>query len=229
MKAEQIRGDFDEIARLTDGRESGGDRYDAFLASLVPAGATELLEIGCGLGRLTRALASGGRTVTGMDLSPEMIARARGQSANAQNVTFLYGDFLEHDFGSQRFDFIVSAATLHHVPEDVAVPRMAALLLPGGRLVIHDLRNNSGLLDHARSLVAWTEVAAARLMRTGSARMPRDVREAWARHGAGEKYLTIREAQALAHRLLPDARVFHHWLWRYTIVWDKPGQAAPVF
>ena len=36
-----------------------------------------------------------------------------------------------------------------------------------------------------------------------------------------ETYLTLKEAQALASRLLPGARVLNHWLWHYTIVWDK--------
>jgi len=51
------------------------------------------------------------------------------------------------------------------------------------------------------------------------------VREAWDRHGAGETYLALQEARALAARLLPGARVINHWLCRYTIVWDKAPAA----
>jgi hypothetical protein len=51
------------------------------------------------------------------------------------------------------------------------------------------------------------------------------LREAWARHGSNETYPSLHEAQTVANRLLPGARVFNHWLWRYTVVWDKP-QAA---
>jgi 2-polyprenyl-3-methyl-5-hydroxy-6-metoxy-1,4-benzoquinol methylase len=222
MNTEKVRNDFDEIARLANIGESGRDRYDSFLLSLVPQGAVDVLEVGCGLGRLTAKLATSHRQVTGIDLSPEMIERARQRVGSMPHVSFLCGDFLEQDLGAQKFDCVISAATLHHMPEDDAIPRMEGLLRPGGRLVIHDLRTDSGLLDQVRSLAALAQVAAGRLLRTGRVRSPREVREAWERHGAGEKYLTLQEAQGLANRLLPDARVYYHWLWRYTIVWDKP-------
>jgi hypothetical protein len=61
-----------------------------------------------------------------------------------------------------------------------------------------------------------------RLLKTGHLWSPRPTREAWQRHCADETYLTLTEARELATRLLPGARVFYHWLWRYTIVWDKP-------
>jgi 2-polyprenyl-3-methyl-5-hydroxy-6-metoxy-1,4-benzoquinol methylase len=225
MNTERIRRDFDEIARLTDCRDTRIDRYDAFLVAQVPTRAVDVLDVGCGLGQLTTALASGKREVTGVDLSPEMIARAQQRSPASLRVSFLCCDFLEHDFESKRFDCVVSAATLHHVPEDIAVPRMVTLLRPGGRLVIHDLRTNSGILDHVRAFAALSQVAAGRFLRTGRPRSSREVREAWERHGAGERYFTLQQAEGFANRLLPDARVFHHWLWRYTIVWDKPRTA----
>src|SRR5437016_9694351 len=112
MNTERIRNDFDEIARLTDCHLGGGERYDAFLLSLVPVVAVSVLDIGCGLGRLTTKLAIPNREVTGVDLSPEMIARARKEARGAQKLTFLCADFLERDFTAQQFDFVVSAAAL---------------------------------------------------------------------------------------------------------------------
>jgi len=223
VDVEKIRSDFDHIARLADGRETRIDRYDAFLLAQVPAGAVDVLEVGCGLGHLTAALAAGPRDVTSIDLSPEMIARARRRTPATSRVSFLCADFLAHDFESSTFDCIVSAATLHHLPVEIAVSRMVALLRPGGRLVIHDLRSNTGLLDHVRSAAALAPVPMLRLGRTGRLRSPREVRDAWSRHGAGETYFTLAEAQALANRLLPGSRVYSHWLWRYTTVWDKPS------
>ena len=222
MNTERVRTDFDEIARLSDCHQVGGDRYDNFLLSLVPGDAASVLDVGCGLGRLTSKLASHTREVTGVDLSPEMIARAQNTAGTASRVRFLCGDFLERDFAGQQFDCVLSAAMLHHIPENVAVPRMVELLRPGGRLVIHDIRSDVGVGERMRSNFALAQVAALRLMRTGRARSPRAVREAWERHCAEEKYLTLPEAEALANRLLPGARLFYHWLWSYTIVWDKP-------
>jgi SAM-dependent methyltransferase len=225
MDVEKIRSDFDHMARLADRREIRMGRYDAFLLAQVPAGAVDVLEVGCGLGELTAALATGPRAVTSIDLSPEMIARAVRRIPATSRVSFLCAEFLAHDFGSSTFDLIVSAATLHHLPVEIAVSRMVALLRPGGRLLIHDLRTNTGLLDHVRTAAALAPVAMLRLVRTGRLRSPRDVRDAWSRHAAGETYFTLAEVQALANRRLPGARVYNHWLWRYTIVWDKPGTA----
>src|SRR5258708_5916011 len=139
MNTERIRHDFDEIASLSHGQRGEGERYDSFLLSLVPAKAVNILDIGCGPGRLTVKLASAGRTVTGVDLSPEMIVRARTHGSDCPHVTFLCDDFLERDFAAQQFDCVISVAVLHHMPIDVAVPRMIELLRPGGRLVIHDI------------------------------------------------------------------------------------------
>ena len=106
--------------------------------------------------------------------------------------------------------------------ESVAIPRMLELLRPGGRLVIHDIRSDAGLGERVLTTLALAQVGVSRLLRTGRVRSPRALREAWARHCADEKYLTLREAEALAARFLPGARLFYHWLWSYTIVWDKP-------
>jgi hypothetical protein len=59
--------------------------------------------------------------------------------------------------------------------------------------------------------------------RTGWPVSSRKARRIWARHGRGETYLSLAEANGLADRVLPGARVVNHWLWRYTIVWDKPA------
>lgn len=225
-----IRHDFDEIARLSDTHGHGQDRYDPFLVAQVPDRAIRIVEIGCGLGRLAARLARRAagpeRQVIGVDLSPEMIARARRAGEGLPGLSFLCGDFLALDLGAGSFDCVISAATLHHMDAEPAIARMNGLLTPGGRLIVHDLRVDEGPLDGARALCALAPVAFTRLLRTGNPRSPRSVREAWARHGAGEAYLTFREARSLAARRLPGARVVYHWLWRYTIVWDKPLAAG---
>ena len=220
MNTERVRSDFDEIARLSDPHDEDTGRYDSFLLSLVPQSATTLLDVGCGMGRLTGKLARDGCEVVGIDLSTEMIARAR---ANVHpGLSFLRDDFLTYNFGSQKFDCVITAAAIHHVPIDLAFPRLAELLAPDGRLILHDIRADAGILDHLRSRFALGQVAFARLLRTGSLHRPRAVRDAWERHCAGETYLTFSEAETLAKRLMPGAHIHNHWLWRYTIVWDRP-------
>src|SRR5262245_13653618 len=129
--AAEIAAEFDEIARLAEPGESGRDRYDDFLLSLVPAGAARVLDVGCGLGRLTWSIARAGRHVVGLGLSPTMIERARNARTSA-GVEFQCLDFMAFDAGGRSFDCVVSAATLHHLDSDNALERMAALLAPGG-------------------------------------------------------------------------------------------------
>jgi len=219
MNTERVRSDFDEIARLSDPHDEDTGRYDSFLLSLVPQSATTILDVGCGMGRLTAKLVTDDREVVGIDLSTEMIARAR---AKVHGGLSLCDDFLTYDFGSQKFDCLITAAAIHHVPIDLAFPRLLELLTPDGRLILHDIRADVGILDHLRSRFALGQVGFGRLLRTGSPLRPRAVRDAWERHCSSETYLTLSEAQTLANRLMPGARVHNHWLWRYTIVWDRP-------
>lgn len=219
MNLESIRKDFDEIAALSDRHDEDTGRYDSFLLSLVPEGARTALDVGCGMGRLTAKLATDQRKVVGIDLSPEMIARTQKHDG----LSFICADFLAHDFGFQKFDCVITAAALHHIPVDAAFSRLLQLLAPNGRLILHDIRADAGVLDLIRSRFALGQVGFGRFLRTGKARPPRAVRDAWKRHCAGETYLTLNEAQAMANRLMPAARVYNHWLWRYTIVWDRPG------
>src|SRR5689334_21528538 len=51
-----------------------------------------VLDIGCGVGRLTRAAAAQARHVIGLDVSAEMLARARELNAHLENVEFRHGD-----------------------------------------------------------------------------------------------------------------------------------------
>jgi 2-polyprenyl-3-methyl-5-hydroxy-6-metoxy-1,4-benzoquinol methylase len=225
MNTANISRDFDEIARLSDRYGYNVNRYHSLIASWVPRDAKRVLEIGCGLGQLASRVAGSDRHVTAIDLSHEMIARAQKKFTDAQRFRFFCGDFLEHEFGAEQFDCVVTAATLHHMPAGLAVPRMIDLIKPGGRLIIHDIRRDDGLGDRIRAGFALAQAASVRLWRTGRPRSPRRLRLAWAQHGAGEEYLTFQEAQTMASRFLPVASVFYHWLWRYTIVWDKPGAA----
>ena len=219
MNPDRVRSDFDEIARLSDLHDEDTGRYDSFLVSRVPQSAKTILDVGCGMGRLTAKLAKKGREVIGIDLSSEMIARA-GEKSHP-GLAFICDDFLTHDFGAQNFDCVITAAVLHHVPIGVAFPRLLELLAPGGRLILHDVRADAGILDHLRSRFALAQIGFGRLLRTGNPYRPRAVRDAWERHCASETYLTFSEAQRLANRLMPGAHVQNHWLWRYTIVWDR--------
>jgi 2-polyprenyl-3-methyl-5-hydroxy-6-metoxy-1,4-benzoquinol methylase len=225
MNETQIQADFDEIARLSGMHRGRVDRYDKFLAGLVPSDARELLEVGCGLGQLAARLAAPGRSVKGIDLSPEMIARAKKLEDGSGGLQFLCGNFLEMEFPNGTFDCMISSAVLHHMPTELAVERMIKLIRPGGLLVVHDLRSAAGVLNRTSLAVAGVVNCLERLVRSGRLFQAPALREAWEKHGAGETYLSMTQVRALASDLQPSATVHRHWFWMYTIVWHKPVAA----
>ena len=103
---------------------------------------TRVLDVGCGVGRWSLLLAARGATVTGVDLSPTMIAEAN-RRAQAQGIgsdcRFLVQDLAQLDVGAQ-FDLIVGVTVLQHILDPAllqsAVQRMARHLAPGGRMIL---------------------------------------------------------------------------------------------
>ncbi len=100
-----------------------------------------VLEVGCGTGVVTRVLARRPRVarVTGVDLSPFLLARARQLAAHLQNVTFQAGDGRSLPFAAETFNVVVFHTTLSHVPEpQQALREVFRLLVPSGSLAVFD-------------------------------------------------------------------------------------------
>jgi SAM-dependent methyltransferase len=91
---------------------------DARCAPLArPRAANLALDFGCGVGRLTRALASRYAEVVGVDISPSMLEQARTLNAHLPNVRFVENAQSQLEFlADASVDFIYSTITLHHMP-----------------------------------------------------------------------------------------------------------------
>jgi len=102
------------------------------LELLAPKKDEQILDVGCGTGHLTAKIAASGAHVTGIDLSPEMIAQAR---AEHPAIRFEVADVRTVKY-SNEFDAVFSNATLHWVinPER-AIASIANALHKGGRFV----------------------------------------------------------------------------------------------
>jgi SAM-dependent methyltransferase len=96
-----------------------------------------VLDLGCGIGRLTRVLAGRAGHVTAVDVSPGMLARARELNARLNNVSWLLGDgeTLE-GVPDGSVDAVVSHVVLQHIPSAKVqlgyVAEMGRVLRPGG-------------------------------------------------------------------------------------------------
>jgi SAM-dependent methyltransferase len=100
-------------------------------------GREDVVEIGCGVGRITRALATQARSVAALDISAEMLARARALCAEQTNVRWIRGDGVSlAELAPGSADACVSHVTFQHAPEAGVtlgyVREMGRVLRPGG-------------------------------------------------------------------------------------------------
>jgi SAM-dependent methyltransferase len=100
---------------------------------------TSVLDFGCGIGRLTQALARRFDRVTGVDISPEMIALAREFNQYAAAVEYVCtGESDLRTLSDASYDLIYSNIVLQHVAPHASVEYLHAffrLLKPSGILV----------------------------------------------------------------------------------------------
>ncbi len=120
-------------ATLYDNKHSFVAKYgEDVLGWLAPQKDEHILDVGCGTGTLTSKIAESGAIVTGIDASPEMIAKAK-QAYN--NIEFFVKDASNFSF-DRRFDAAFSNATFHWIKEQQNLLQcIYDALKQGGRLV----------------------------------------------------------------------------------------------
>lgn len=118
-----------------DGREALDQLLGIVGAQLEPS--DQVVDIGCGVGRLTRAAAATAERVTGVDVSAEMVKRAQELNAHLDNVRFLHGDG-QHLNGvdDASATACISHVVFQHIPDPQItlgyVREMGRVLRPGG-------------------------------------------------------------------------------------------------
>ena len=143
-----------EMAALWDGEEGdewteNAERYDPtdrwiwarFEKEVDVLPADQVLDVGCGTGKATRATArraSAGHVV-GVDLSSRMLDYARRASAEEglTNVEFVHADAQVHPFEPERFDIAISEfGAMFFADPTAAFANIGRSLKPGGRLAL---------------------------------------------------------------------------------------------
>src|SRR6266498_2870559 len=120
------------------------ERIAADVMAVAPDGG-RVLEVGCGPGHLSTLLARHGLDVTGVDLDPAMIQRARANAArsadNGRRPSFLVGDVASLAFPDRSFDLVVSTLSMHHWADPTAgLAGIGRVLRPGARALVWDFR-----------------------------------------------------------------------------------------
>lgn len=111
------------------------------------------LDIGCGVGRMTRALADRFDHVIGIDVSSEMIKRARSLNENYENIDFYVSNGEEYtNIEDNSIDFVYSYEVFQHFPNKKVIEsnirEISRVMKPSGRTDIHFRPyTNQGYID----------------------------------------------------------------------------------
>jgi SAM-dependent methyltransferase len=156
MNGARMRDFWDKRARedayffIDDRRAYGDPDLDAFwaagerdldaileLVGVAIAPTDTVLDIGCGVGRLTRVIARRAARVYGLDVSSEMVSRSRRHNADLANAEWIVGDGMSlRPLADGSVDACVSHVVFQHIPDPRVtlgyVAEMGRVLCPGG-------------------------------------------------------------------------------------------------
>lgn len=110
------------------------DAWRSLLAEHLPPSPARVADLGCGTGTLSALLGESGYDVTGVDLSPDMLAVARTKAPGSE---FVVGDASAPPLEAGEYDVVLCRHVLWALPDPVdALRRWSRLLAPGGRMVL---------------------------------------------------------------------------------------------
>lgn len=114
------------------------DQFIRTISAHCSVSGKDILEIGCGAGRITRDLAGVAARIVATDPDAAALARARRQ-VRAANVAFMLCENGVPDLPAQSFDMVIYTLSLHHVPAErmiASLQQAAALLRRHGTIVV---------------------------------------------------------------------------------------------
>lgn len=114
----------------------------------------DVLEIGCGSGRLTPFLLEQVRSYTGFDIAPGMVEAARERCSGVDNARFFVGDGLSvpAEAANQKYGLVLTLAVFIHCPKNVIERNLSSAweqVAPGGQLrfqVLGDPNDPTGVV-----------------------------------------------------------------------------------
>lgn len=165
--------------------------WSELLQNWQPSPPAKILDIGCGTGSLSLVLAELGHQVTGIDLSPKMIARARVKAEEAGLlISFEVMGAAQPEFPKHTFNGIVCRHVLWMLPEpSIVLRKWTDLLQLGARVLLVEGFWHTGGGLHTQELLAaipstWQNVSVRDLSRRS---------EFWGKEVSDERYAITAE------------------------------------
>jgi SAM-dependent methyltransferase len=126
--------------------------YRDHLEAVAPG--ERVLEYGCGVGSAAFELAAAGAEVTGIDISPVAIAKARAEAERRglEGVHFVEMDAEALEIAEASVDVVCGSGILHHLDLDRAASEIWRVLRPGGRAVFKEPLGSNPVINLYRRL-----------------------------------------------------------------------------
>jgi SAM-dependent methyltransferase len=171
----QRNGQWNLDVFLATGRREIDDLMKRAIALGRPLHRGAALDFGCGVGRLTRAMASYFNQCVGLDISEGMLSRATAINADVANLSFVHNPSPDLSlFKDGSFDLVYSNIVLQHLPDRETASRyiqeFVRVLAPGGLLIFQlpgriPLRHRLQMRRRLYALVRRAGVQSDRLVR----------------------------------------------------------------
>jgi SAM-dependent methyltransferase len=145
------------LGEIVSAYRAGPDPNTALmLGALEPLSGRRVLDFACGAGLVSAWLAARGAIVTGIDISPASILRAREVvGAVGLDAEFVVGQIEDGALRDRLFDRVTGRWALHHVDTAVVPRAIGHHLVPGGVGAFHETMGLNPVLRFARSHLMW--------------------------------------------------------------------------
>jgi SAM-dependent methyltransferase len=166
---------FDSVAEEYDRVRPSypAELVDAACAAGNLSSGSQVVEVGCGTGKLTVALAERGLRVQAIDPGGELVEIAR-RGLESSSVRFHVARFEDVSLPERAFEAVFSAAAFHWVDPEIGWSKAARLLRPGGVLALLMHTGGPNLLRLPAGVAAWREVVP-----DAPTSSPRDAETLW--------------------------------------------------
>jgi len=166
VRLRELRGLPDPVPALAGEDADARRLHRALVALTLVAPLGDLLDIGCGHGRILKLLASRAQRAVGVDIDPgaRQFARAELLLGGVENTSLRKGNMYELPFDDSEFDTIILDDVLGEADEPIlAIWEARRLLKPGGRLLLLGT-TDGGVAGQLESRFAeWCQATGMRL------------------------------------------------------------------